>query len=339
VNRQATRDAGAGVDAPRSRHRPLAVAALAAVALLAATAVVVWRYPYSIVRAEYARQRIAAGLSLHAVEAGGHRWTYVERDGDRADAPTLVLLHGYTGSKENWYRVVHALDRRYRIVIPDLPGWGQSERKLGADYGYAAQADLVAAFIDKISDRPVVLVGHSMGGGIAAVVAARYPDDVASVALLNASGVRFKDNRFGVEVLDGKNPFAVTDAASLDHYLGLLFEDAAARPSIPWPAQRGVIAFRRGEGAFEQAVLDRIGRGDERFLPYEVAGDIHKPALLLWCRQDRVIDASAIDLFGERMPQAHKVLLDGCGHMSPMERPVEVAQAIRYLGRSEHVHP
>jgi len=319
------------MNALRSWRRPLAVVVLVVVALLAMASVLVWRYPYSLVRAEYTRQRLAVGLSLHEVEAGGHRWTYVERDGDRADAPTLVLLHGYTGSKENWYRLASELDRQYRIVIPDLPGWGQSERKPGADYGYAAQAANVAAFIRTISDKPVVLVGHSMGGGIAAVVAARYPDDVARVALLDASGVRFKDNQFGIDVLAGKNPFGVTDAASLEHYLGILFADRSARPAIPWPASKAVIAFRRGEGGFEQSVLDRIGRSGERFLPYDLAADIREPALLLWCRQDQVIDASAMAIFGARMPQARQVLLDGCGHMSLMEQPAAVAKAIQAL--------
>lgn len=299
--------------------------------LLATLAFVAWRFPYSIVRAEYARERMAAGLSPYAMEANGQRWAYVERDGVDHDAPTIVMLHGYTGSKENWYRLVRRLDRRWRIVIPDLPGWGESERKPGAVYGYAAQAANVAAFIDKVSGRPVVLVGHSMGGGIAAVVAARYPDEVSSVALLDASGVRFKDNTFGAEVLAGRNPFSVNDAASLENYLGLLFNDAKARPAIPWPASRAVIAYRRAEGGFEQSVLDRIGRGDERFLPGEAAANIRQPALLLWCRQDRVIDASAMALFGAQIPQARKVLLDGCGHMSLMEQPAAVAQAIDEL--------
>lgn len=315
---------------PRARFLFRVIIATLAL-LLVVLAVVLWRDPYAIVRAEYARQRIAAGFAQHSVEAGGQRWVYVERDADRADAPTLVMLHGYTGGKENGYRLAEQLGRRYRLIIPDLPGWGQSERKPGADYGYAAQAANVAAFIGKVSERPVVLVGHSMGGGIAAVVAARYPRQVARVALLDASGVRFKDNPFGIDVLAGKNPFGVTDAPSLEHYLGILFHDRTARPPIPWPASQAVIAHRRGEGAFEQSVLDRIGRSNERFLPYDLAVDIRQPALLLWCRQDQVIDASAIDIFGARMPQAQRVLLDGCGHMSLMEQPAAVAQAIQAL--------
>jgi pimeloyl-ACP methyl ester carboxylesterase len=305
----------------------LAAAILAAV-LVAAFAIAWWRDPYALVRAEYARQRIALGLQRHDVVIDGQRWVYVERAAARTDAPTIVMLHGYTGSKENWYRLAARLAGRYRLVIPDLPGWGESQRVAGADHGYAAQAGQVAAFIRHLSDRPVVLLGHSMGGGIAAVVAARHPGEVARVGLLNASGVRFKDNPFGSDVLAGRNPFGVHDAASLEHYLGILFFDRKARPPIPWPASRALIDHRRADGAFEQSVLDRIGRSEARFLPGELAAGIDQPAMLLWCRQDAVIDASSLELFAARIPQARKTLLEGCGHMSLMEQPDAVASAV-----------
>ena len=78
-------------------------------------------------------------------------------------------------------------------------------------------------------------------------------------------------------------------------------------------------------------MLDRIGRGPERFLPGDEAANIHQPALLLWCRQDAVIDPSAMALYAARMPQAARVMLDGCGHMSIMERPDALAEAVRAL--------
>jgi len=306
-------------------------AALVAAALFVWMAIVIWRDPTVVIRAEYARERALLGLQLHRVVIDGQRWAYVERAADTADAPTLVLLHGYTGSKENWYRLVAHLRGRYRIVIPDLPGWGQSERRLGTDHGYAAQAANVAAFICATSDTPVVLLGHSMGGGIAAVTAAQYPKQVARVGLLDASGVEFEQNQFGLDVLDGRNPFGVHDAASLERYLDILFQVRKARPPIPWPVSRIVIAQRRRDGDFEQSVLDCIGRSETRFLPGDLAARIRQPALLLWGKQDAVIDPSALDLYATRMPQAYKVLLDDCGHMSLMEHPDAVAQAVTAL--------
>lgn len=302
---------------------------VAAALLLAAAALALWRDPWLPVRLEFARQRRAAGLRLAEVSVAGHRWRYASGEGQAADAPPVVMLHGFTGGKENWYPLARALRGRYRLLIPDLPGWGESERRTDAVYGFPEQADRVAAFIAALSpERPVVLLGHSMGGGIAALVAARHPQRVAKVGLLGAAGVRFKDNRFGLDVLAGKNPFAVTDAASLRRYVDIVFHDPRAKPWIPWPVSRALIDRRRLDAGFEQQVLEKIGRGEDNLLPGEEAGRIDQPALLLWGAQDAVIDPSALELYAQRIPQARKVLLDDCGHMALMERPRKVAAAV-----------
>jgi pimeloyl-ACP methyl ester carboxylesterase len=315
-----------------TRRRTVALAAALVAAVLLGAIAWVAIDPDVLVRMEFARQMRSAHLSKQAIDVAGHRWVYAERAADNPDAPTLVMVHGFTGSKENFYPVARALGGRYRIVIPDLPGWGESERLPRENYGFLAQGERLAAFIRAVSpNRPVVLVGHSMGGGIAALVAAGYPQLVSRVALLDAAGVRFDDNRFGADVLAGRNPFAVSDRASLDHYLAVTFHRADARPSIPWPADRAYIARRTRDAAFEQRVLDAIGRGQERFLPGDQAARIRQPALLLWCRQDAVIDPSALGLYAERIPQATGVMLDDCGHMSLVERPEDVAVAIEML--------
>ena len=144
--------------------------------IAAVAAIVLWRDPYALIRGEFARQRIAAGLSHGTIEAAGHRWSYAYRDADAAEAPTIVMVHGFTGSKENWYPLARELRGRYRLLIPDLPGWGDSQRKPGAIYGFPEQAANVDAFIRALSPgRPVVLLGHSMGGGIAALAAGWWP--------------------------------------------------------------------------------------------------------------------------------------------------------------------
>ncbi|WP_051176372.1 alpha/beta fold hydrolase [Luteimonas mephitis] len=309
----------------------LIVAALVAAAFVLAAAWRLWRDPYALIRAEFARERMAAGLARRVVDVDGLRWVYAEGQARDADAPVLVMLHGFTGSKENWYPVARRLRGRYRLLLPDLPGWGESTREGVAGHGFAAQAARVAAFIRATCDRPVVLLGHSMGGGIAAVLAAREPGLVARVGLFNAAGVRFADNQFGLDVLAGGNPFGVHDHASLAHYLDILFHDRRALPALPWPAPAILIAQRRRDAAFEQTVLDEIGRGPEQFLPGDEAARIRQPALLAWGAHDKVIDPSAMDLYAAAIPQAVKVLLDGSGHMTVMEQPDAIVDAIEGL--------
>lgn len=313
-------------------------------AILVAMALALWIDPGLVIRGEFAKQRMRLGGVSHETVVDDHRWTWVEVAADKPDVPTIVMLHGYTGSKENWYRVARALRGRYRIVMPDLPGWGQSERRPDADYGFVAQSARVAAFLRKpevSNGRPVVLIGHSMGGGITALAAARYSNLVAHVGLFDAAGVRFQDNQFGMDVLAGKNPFGVSDDASLERYFAAVFHNRETRPWAPWPATDIYIAQRKRDAAFEQSVLDKIGRGEERFLPGAEAANIAQPALLLWCRQDKVIDPSAMALYAARIPHASQVMLEDCGHMSQMERPGESAAAIAMLierGRAAGPH-
>ena len=304
----------------RRRLRGLAIALVAGVMVCIGLGVV---WPQLALDAEYARLRYLADATTRSIEIHDHRITYLESG--PTDGTPVVLLHGFTGMKENWLVLMPLFASTRHVIAPDLPGWGDSTRLVDADYGYAAQADRVADFIARMGDGPVDVVGHSMGGGIAAVLAARLPQRVRRVVLMDAGGVRFKDNDFGRAVLRGENPFAVTDRASLDRYMALLFDTP---PLIPWPADSALIARRVRDAEFEQRVLDHIGRGPEAFLPVTDAARVSAPTLLLWCRHDRVIDVSAAQLYADVLPDSRTVLLDGCSHMPLMERPAQTAAAL-----------
>lgn len=303
------------------RTRRVVLAASLSVALgslgLAASA------PERLLEAEFARQRWLAGADTAETVVAGHRWSYLQAGAP--DRPLVVLVHGFTGSKENWLPLIRELSPRYRVIAPDLPGWGQSERKVSADYGPVAQAERLAAFLQALPTRPVLLVGHSMGGQIAGLLAARHPELVPRLSLMSAAGVRFEENAFGRAVLAGKNPFQVSNRAELKRYLGIVFADP---PFVPWPVDTALVRRRRADIEFEQAVLDRIGRGPEAFALQEQLPAIANPTLLLWCRNDRVIDVSAMDIFRNGLRDSHTVLLAGCGHMPMMAQPQQVAEAI-----------
>lgn len=97
--------------------------------------------------------------------------------------PPLVLLHGLGATKASWLPVLPYLARRYRVVIPDLPGFGMSSKPRG---GYDAPwfADRVAALLDSLRIERASFAGNSMGGRIAQEIAMSFPDRAESIACL-----------------------------------------------------------------------------------------------------------------------------------------------------------
>ena len=283
--------------------------------------------PEKVLQAEYARQRWLAGAELRTTEVADHRWSVLEA-GDMAakDKPLIVLVHGFVGSKENWLPLMRELSRDYRLVAPDLPGWGESQRIDGSDYGPLAQMQRLAQFIRTLDETPALVVGHSMGGQLVGLLAARHPELVQRIGLMSAAGVTFEENAFANAVLAGENPYQVTNKPELRRFLGIVFADP---PFVPWPVDEAMVRRRRADRDFEQRVLDAIGRGPEALLLESELANIRAPALLLWCRDDKVIDVSAAQTFARGLRDSITVLLSGCGHMPLMAQPRQVAEAVR----------
>ena len=294
-----------------------AVGAVAGVVVLANAA------PEQVLKAEFARQRWLAGASERDIEVAGHRVAVLEA-GDPS-RPTLVLVHGFVGSKENWLPLMRELADDWHLVAPDLPGWGDSERHEGTDYGAVAQADRLAEFIRTLRVPPAMVVGHSMGGQVVGLMAARHPGLAPRLTLMSAAGVRFRENAFANAVLAGQNPYQVTNRAELRRFLNIVFADP---PFVPWPADEALVRRRRADAAFEQTILEAIGRGPESLLLESLLPDISVPTLLLWCRDDKVIDVSAVESFQAGLPRSEVVILEGCGHMPMMAKPTDVARAL-----------
>ena len=278
--------------------------------------------PQWLLNAEFARQRWQAGAEVQTAQVAQHRWVYLEAGAK--DKPLVVLVHGFTGAKENWLPLMKRLAKAHHVIAPDLPGWGESERQESAGYGPGIQAQRLAAFLQTLPQKPVLLVGHSMGGQIVGLLSARHPELVDRITLMSSAGVKFEENEFGLAVLAGRNPFEVRARAELRRYLSIVF---AEPPFLPWPADEAMVRRRRADAMFEQQVLDAIGRGPEAFALEEELGNVRATTLLLWCRNDRVIDVSAADIFHRGLRQSRTVILAGCGHMPMMAQPDNVATA------------
>jgi abhydrolase domain-containing protein 6 len=297
--------------------------ALAGVALLAAAGGATYQFaPDALIEARYAAERLRAGASAHRLQVGDHAWAYLEA-GDPAGRP-VVIVHGFAGSKEYWLPLLPHLPRDRRYLLVDLPGWGQSTRIEGGDYGIPAQAGRLADFITTLGLGKPVVVGHSMGGHVAGILGTRHPDKVSALVLVAPAGVRFHANLFAQRVLAGQTPFNVDDRAGWARLSSDLFEQP---PWLPPRVVDALVARNQANHAFHDRVIDVIRRGENAFLLEQEFPLLQVPLSVVWCEKDRVLDVSGAEAF-RYVPGARIVLLPDCGHMPMMEWPAELASAM-----------
>ncbi len=135
--------------------------------------------------AEAARFPAGTGLAARFVTVAGTRLRYIET----GTGPPVVLLHGLGASMYAWRKNLQPIAAAgFRVVAFDNRGFGESD-KPATGYDNAAYADLLCAFLDSLRISEAVLVGHSMGGAIAAEVAIRYPHRVRGLVLIDAAGL------------------------------------------------------------------------------------------------------------------------------------------------------
>lgn len=266
-----------------------------------------------------------AHLHTHHIEAGGVRWSYYAG----GNGPVIVLLHGYGGSKRDWLEVAPLLTRHFHVVIPDLPGWGQSSAAPGGDYDIEDEAQRLDAFVKALHLPPFMLVGHSMGGAIAGVYAAAHPHQVSSLALMDSFGLSFKENAFAREALAGKNPFLFDSRAGFHRMERLVFEHP---PQLPGRFIDVLVRRNKQRRAFLQKVFHELNRPAEYRILDGHLGQLTMPVVGIWCADDHIIDKSALNTLRAGLTHAASIgatVINGCGHVPQIEKPRETAQILQ----------
>jgi len=261
--------------------------------------------------------RSKAGLTKKAIKIDDHNIVYLEG----GKGPTIVLLHGYTGSKDNWTRFAVYLTKDYHVVIPDIPGYGESSMIEKAPYDLSNQVWRLHKFAQLIELKKFHVAGNSMGGLFAGSYAVRYPDEIISVGLFDAAGVRSLEKSTVMQMIEkDKNLLVLKDSNDLPRLMSLFFTNP---PSLPYPLKRVFIQTALANREFyekerKEIFPDFYSRENE--LP-----NIKAQTLILWGDQDKVLDVSSVPVFEKGLENHKTVIIKDCGHVPMLERPQETA--------------
>ncbi|MFC5428843.1 acetoin dehydrogenase dihydrolipoyllysine-residue acetyltransferase subunit [Paraburkholderia denitrificans] len=264
-----------------------------------------------------------AGPAFDYADVDGIRVRYARR-GPESGTPVL-FIHGFGGDLNNWLFNLDAVAEKHPVIALDLPAHGQSQVKL-AGTTLQELAAFVGRFMETIGVPSAHLVGHSMGGGVAAQLAVDAPQKARSLALIDSAGLGDEVN---ADYTDG---FVRAESRrELKPVAELLFNDTAL---VSRQMLDDLLKYKRLDGVAEALTAlgtTLFGDGRQREQPGKALGGFDGPVLVVWGREDRVIPSA----HAAAAPAGAVVaVLDDAGHMPQMEKANEVNALLRrHLGQ------
>jgi pimeloyl-ACP methyl ester carboxylesterase len=272
-------------------------------------------------------------ISHEMLELHGHEVSY--RSG--GSGPLILLVHGVTGSSEQWEPAMELLAERFTVLAPDLLGHGRSAKPRG-DYSLGAYAAGVRDMMLALGHRSATVVGHSLGGGIAMQFAYQFPERSERLVLVSSGGL-------------GREVHPLLRAATLpgaEYVLPLLahrsLRDAGAAVAgalqrVGLRAGPDLAEIARGYGSLSdegaraaflhtlRAVIDpsgqRVDATDRLYLATEL------PSLIVWGARDPVIPVSHAEIAHEGMPGSRIEIFDDSGHFPQLDQPLRFARLLQ----------
>ena len=271
----------------------------------------------------------------HTVRNLGSTLHYWEYNGDKR--PTIVVIHGYRGTHHGLERVIAHMPK-YRFIVPDLPGFGDSAPLAAGAHDIEGYATAMAHFIRQLSLEGSILVGHSMGSIVAAELAKSHPDLIELLVLINPIAAHPLKGTSGLVVtpsifyhwLGGKALPAGLGRKLLDSKTFLLFgsvlmaktRDKNLRRLVHANHLRHMTAYASPRMLYEAYLGSLSGTVTDR------APHITVPTLLVAGDKDDLAPPATQKRLVQQLPGAELVVIDDVGHLIHYETPLEAAEAI-----------
>lgn len=256
---------------------------------------------------------------------------HYQRLGKEGAGTPLLLLHGFASSGREFQRLAPALAESHALIIPDLLGFGHSQRVTEPTeaYTHRGQAALLRGLLDTLDVRQVDILGSSYGGGMALQFALDYPERVRRIVLIDAQVYEASGGAWVANLPLGLDRALTWTVLGGGPGGGLLSASACAPESQncfgpEFAAGRQAILQIRG---YTDALLAFSRTPRAARIPQEI-GQVNKPVLILWGRQDSIVAPESGERLAREIPGARLEWIEGAGHVPHVELPEAVLPLI-----------
>jgi len=243
------------------------------------------------------------------------------------DGPPLVLMHSLLSDRGSFDRIIPELAEKFRVIVPELPGFGQSERVSG---GLAAVADRMAGAVeDSAAGDDVIVLGNGYGGFVALQMAIRHPN-IATRLVLADCGAAFSE--------PGRQAFRNMAAAARAKGLSAITDVAMRRLFAPDFQQANPDLMRDRREAFLKTHPDVFCAACEALAQLDLRpqlGQVKVPVLVVVGEHDEATPPPMSHELAAGLPQARLKIIPGCAHVPQLQAPEAFRDAISgFLGRA-----
>jgi 3-oxoadipate enol-lactonase len=244
---------------------------------------------------------------------------------DVGSGPAVVLLHGYPFNRSMWREQVETLREHYRVITPDLRGHGETSATQEEPATIAEMAQDVAALLDELEIKRVVLGGLSMGGYVALAFYRRFGQERVRALIL-------ADTRSQADTTEARRNREEQAGKILKHGMSIIIDDflkkvltpetLSQKPEITERVRRMVVTTKpQGAAAALRAMAVREDQTD--FLP-----EIVVPTLIIVGSEDQLTPPADAGMMHRAIHGSRLQIIEGASHLSNLERPAEFNRAL-----------
>jgi pimeloyl-ACP methyl ester carboxylesterase len=265
---------------------------------------------------------------MRDVQVDEHCWVYLE--GGKGEA--VLFVPGFGMEKDAWGRFLIPFSRSYRLVVPDLPGFGESSHVPSASYDVPSQVHRLHRFVETIDLPSFHLVGISLGGYISGYYAGEHPEKVKSLALMDPAGVesRIPSHAMALYRKEGQIVLLYRTVEEWDALVENLFYRP---PPIPGPFKKFLAERGARNYPFHEKILRDLEHRGMNLLEGRLSR-ISARTLLLWGENDRILHVSGVEKFQKGVSNNRVVIVKNCGHVPFFEKRKETVRAYQAFLRT-----